>query len=86
MIISGTVMVGPSRFVREGERDGYKMYRVEAVVLPYFGRHPKPGSVWIHQHGSAPADESWASIEARNQYSENIYRWRGPESSFPYSV
>jgi hypothetical protein len=86
MIISGTVMVGRSRFIREGERDGYKRYRVEADVLPYFGRLPKPGAVWIHQTGAAPASESWDSIETRNQYPADIYNFRGNESAFPYST
>jgi len=84
MIITGVVMCGESRFVRVSEDSQVKRYRVEANVLPYFSRQPKPGAVWTHQVGTAPALEDWDSIESRNQYESNIYGFRGPAAEFPY--
>lgn len=82
--LSGVVQCGPSRFIRESDENGRKAYRVEADVLPYFGRRPRPGAVWTHQRGVCSSGESWESIEARNQYGFGIYGFRGRRSQYPY--
>lgn len=82
--MTGVIQCGPSRFIRESENNGRKHYRVEADVLPYFGNTPKPGAVFVHQVGRS--SDAWETIEARNQYPEGIYNFRGRLSDWPYEV
>jgi hypothetical protein len=82
--LSAAVQCGPSRFIREGDANGSKRYRVEADVQPYYGLRPRPGAVWAHQRGVCSSGESWESIEARNHYGAGIYGFEGRRSEYPY--
>ena len=88
--ISGVIQLGETEVVIEKRDDHGVHYRVEALVLDYWGSRAKPGARHVRQRGIAPVEETDEQLVERclmtygNGYS--IVGYQGPVSGFPYTA
>lgn len=83
--IRGSINCGPARVevIRELE-NGSLEYRVTRTVLPNWGNIPKPGAIYVQQHGIGPRTQAELIRDFCADSQGGLFEYNGPAERFPY--